>query len=312
MDKIYKKLVKYESKKQPDFIKNVFWFYSKSNKHRHYNILLKLFIPKVDLELKSAIFEGFGLGAGSLDSFRRIDVNSESYFEKIYFTGCEELNNILWLYDNFYAKLSTQITIPEIKAAFKSDILTVVYFEFLALEGLESDEVEKSLIEVSKLINRIESNRGESETDFTQHFEYARRLPGAVRRLVKNKIDLKELQTQVNSTKKVLTHADLQQTNAFKNKAVTDWDSAGLYPIGFEQAFIYYRLLHDRLRRANENPTDWLDKNFGKWVEENDYAEMKANFHFFLFVFCSRLFKKSRFKKLEQYLIRLLGASKEN
>jgi hypothetical protein len=120
-------------------------------------------------------------------------------------------------------------------------------------------------------------------------------------------IDINMLEKAVAASKRVLTHGDIQETNIYRNSILVDWDSFGIYPMGFEPAFTYFRLLVKNRDRAN--CILWLEKQYKQDILEEDWIIFKCNFIYFLFVFSQKFFLKNELIELKQELVSALETS---
>jgi hypothetical protein len=263
------------------------------------------------MEIQKASFIGKGIGVGSLDSFRRVSTRRKDYFEKIYFNSHEDLERIKWFQEHIYALIQYEIKVPRIQKMYSGDLLTIVYFEYFNLTDLKEGRKEKAIIEFSKGLYRIscvnEASLSKLEIptnlkDFRKHFEYQSNINLARYKLEEYGIRCSLFEQEAASSKHIITHADIQETNVFKDSVLIDWDTFGIYPIGLEPAFIYFRLLMKNSHRGAD-VMDWLEKHYSEVLSERDWKDFKRNFLFFLFVFSAKRIHRGIFEYIEQPLI---------
>jgi hypothetical protein len=266
------------------------------------------------MEIQKASFIGKGIGVGSLDSFRRVTTDQKDYFEKVYFNSHEDLERIKWFQEHIYALIQHEIKVPRIQKIYSGDLLTIVYFEYFNLNDLKEERKKKAIIEFSKDLYRISYtneatlSRLEIPTnlkDFRKHFEYQSNINLARRKLGEYGIVCHSFEQEAASSKHIITHADIQETNVFKDSVLIDWDTFGIYPIGLEPAFIYFRLLMKDSNRSTD-VIDWLNKYYSEVISERDWKDFKRNFVFFLFVFSAKRIYRGIFNHIEQPLIKKL------
>src|SRR5690554_4963035 len=285
----------YEIKKKTNYAAIV-------DNHKYYNDLLKEDIENWNIEVQKPIFIGKGIGASSLDTFRRVSIDGKLYFEKVYFNSFPELENVLWFQENYYEDVVKSIRTAKIEKVYKGKIMSVIYYEFLELNPLSSESVEDSIIQISKKLYKLSKNQLSVQNhiiDFKKHFEYKRNIDSLTEDYSKIGIFVKKFEVLAESSSQILTHGDFQKTNIFQDMTLVDWDSVGFYPIGLEQALIYYRFLFEDL--ACDLPLNWLLNSFKDVVADEDWLDFERNFVFFLSVFASNLFKEN--KKLNVHLI---------
>jgi len=277
--------------------------------HEYYNNLLKEDIPDWNLHIERAKFIGKGIGASSLDTFRKVYIDGKPFFEKVYFNSFPELENILWFQEHYYQELIKQIRTSKIEKVIKGNIMSVVYFEFLDLKPVTCEELEGSLIEISKVLYNLPLKENSEKfsilsIDFRKHFEYKRNIKTIKEDFIKLGISFEYFERRADSSSCVFTHGDIQKTNVFKEMTLIDWDSFGFFPVGFEQAFIYYRFLFEDIQCGL--PLDWILKNYKNKISDNNWQDFERNFIYFLTIFSFSLFKENKHKNILLILINYL------
>lgn len=280
--------------------------------HKRYNDLLKGFVPEwsQQIKIRESKFIGKGIGGSSLDVFRKVNtVEGRILFEKIYFNSLLELKKNIWFQDCIKEHFTEIINVPEIINIIPGDLISIVYFNYVELIPLSETKAEESLIDVSKSINKFDltvlsqhrQHLPESAINFKLHFQYQRGLPIATAILDKEGLDLNVFEDLAEQSEKVLCHGDLQATNIFQNNYVIDWDAFGFFPVGFEQAFLYFRLLIEH--KKNHHPVPWFERYFKDFAIGETYKNMIRNFIYFLFVFMAISFDEKRFTEVEAQLL---------
>lgn len=280
-----------------------------SRNHRFYSALLKRFVPLWNIEIKEAWFLlGGGGGQASLNCFRRVIINNTIHFEKVYFREHEGLERIKWFNQHVAQLLNNKVGVPQLHFMYEGKAFVIVYFEYLNLKKIENSELELNFISLAK---RLYQASLEFEipktgipayiTNFKTHFEYRNKIEQAELSLSNHGFLIHKIEKEIFSSKLILTHGDIQEKNAFKNHILIDWDTFGLYPIGFEVAFSIFRLLETA--KIKTIPSDWLDKNFKKNVEPKHWRDFVRNFNYFLYIFLAIHFKNEQYLDLEKRLI---------
>lgn len=296
-------------------LKRVFDTIGVANNHKFYNSLLREFTSNWQLKINKASFIGFGAGASSLSTFRKVQISERILHEKIYFTTHKDLKRILWFYKNCsHIVNNAGIALPNVYKVYSGEVITAFYTEFVALKKLNLMSKEKSLVQFStklyklSLTNKFElllKEISEDVKDFQSHFEYKKNRPKAKKILKEHHINIEFFEAKVNQSRYVLTHGDIQDTNAFENDVLIDWDSVGVYPIGLDAAFLLFYLI----MKDEKESTDifvWLESNYKSEIEEKDWKSFKLNVLFFLFVFIQLRLKESKYNNLNKALIKLL------
>ena len=286
-----------------------------SKNHAFYNSLLKRFVPLWSAKINEASFVlGGGGGESSLNCFRKVKIENIDYFEKIYFSPHDDLKRINWFDQNAYQIICKYgIVAPKLYQKYEGEAFVIVYSKFLDLNKLDDSEMEENFISLAKKLYhasldegfiKLDSNIPHCITDFRNHFEYKNKIVEADHRLSSYGISAQRVEKEVISSKLVLTHGDIQEKNAFKGFVLIDWDTFGLYPIGFDLAFLCSRLLASE--KMKDVSSDWLVKNFRNDITSENWEDFERNFNYFLYIFLSRHFKQDYYKQLEIRLIEKL------
>ena len=252
-NRVYDSLCKLPTIIQEFELKQIFDNVGIIKNHKFYNDLLANFTTNWNLEIQQAKFIGFGAGDSSLSTFRKVKVGDKNLHEKIYFSSHQDLKRISWFYQNVtHLVKSSGIVLPNIYEINSGDAITALYSEYVELKKLDNISKEKSLLQFSKqlyqlslteefeIINRKSSN---VIKDFKGHFEYKRNRPVAIDVLRDNGISLETIEQNIMQSRYVLTHGDIQDTNAFENNVLIDWDSVGIFPAGLDPAFLLFYLM---------------------------------------------------------------------
>jgi hypothetical protein len=297
----------YELKRMANYAGN-------AGNHKFYERLLKAFVPNWEVNIANAAFIGKGIGESSLDTYRKVKIKDEHYFEKIYFNNHLSVKHVQLFQTHLFRLVKDKIKVPRIKKTYSGELLTIVYYDYFILNELAELKKENRLIQFSKDLYRI-SCRNESYLkklelpdsikDFRQRTRFEENTLAVKARLLKQNIDANYFEDLLDRSKYIVTHGDLHGGNIYKNGILIDWDFFGIYPIGLDPAYIYFRLIikHNK----NYNASDWLKKHYSAVVTEADWNDLERNFMYILFMFSIRYFEKGQFKPFEQQLIKNLN-----
>lgn len=316
IEKIYNVLEQKSVSVQEFELKRIFDAVAIANNHKYYSNLLKRFINEWNLEILSAEFVGVGAGSCSLSSYRKVKIKQEMLHEKVYFSSHHEMAKIFWFQKNLAELVADSgIVLPPVYKIFNGEILTVVYSEYLNLKKLTFKKKQERLIEFSNQLYQLSStenymlicqNAPKSIKDFTQHFEYKRNRLIVKNLLSEHNISLENLELSVGNSRHVLAHGDIQDTNAFQNNILIDWDSVGIFPLGLDPAFILFYLMLNNEWENNSNVLNWIEINYGKIINPKEWRQFQFNITYFLFVFIQGRIPKERREHLENGLILFL------
>lgn len=297
-------------------LRKITYAVSLSNDRNYYTDLLKLYVPNwEEKNITSAKFIGEGYGESSLDAYRKVNISERLFFEKVYFTTHPDLKKLRWMEEEgVFSMLNEKIRVPEIRKIYKGELLSIVYFDFLELN--EKDTIqEEELVEITKILYRLSLDnvkkidywKGISEPvdiSFFSHHQYHKYRKAARSLLSKEDVNLVDFEKKAQASQSVLTHGDLQKTNVYDSHTVLDWDSFGIYPVGLEAAFLFFRLVFKESKK--EDPFRWLTKNYQTVFDDQVENDFSRNFAYFLFVFSCELFADHREIWLKEKLIRKL------
>jgi hypothetical protein len=283
--------------------------------HDLYEAILKVFVPAWQADIKEAEFTGSGISGSSLDTYRKVTIKSKHYFEKVYFNSRQDLQTVQWFEEHVFDLIKNKIKAPAIQKKYSGELLTIVYYDFFDLHKLEKEAEENRLIQFSKDLCHIsynyegyltKLNPPDSIENFRNNNTYQKYIHLAGPKLLKHGIDMKSLEKEIDHSKCVLTHSDINEGNGFKNAVLIDWDHFGIYPMGLDPAYIYYRNLLRDQKDENFGHWHWLKKHYTAIIREEDWQSFERNFTYFLFVFSAKLFAAGRFLPVEQQLIKKL------
>lgn len=284
----------------------------------YYNDLLKCLVPDWNIVLQKSCFlskPGNGIGESSLVTFRKVTVSGRLLFEKVYLKSYPDYSNTVFFQSHIYRIISEEIEVPLIVMEYSSELIDIVYFEYKHLSDFPSKQISIfNLIAISKILYRKSCENSNILNyfpksldlyNYTRHFEYNKYYEKAHLRLSANGCDVKRIHQSVNSSMRVITHGDLNITNIYSPNIVIDWDTFGIFPMGFDVAFLYCRLLWDR-----DFKTDflfWLHNNYFDEVRADHWKQFEINSCYFVYVFCTLYFDEEYYTALETNLLSQLS-----
>lgn len=281
-----------------------------TNDHKFYEFLISSFVPSWDKNIHGKKIFGGGGGSGSLNSFRKVEIEGKYYFEKIYFTNQKEFKTIQW-YQEYVQNELIEIVIPKVCKIFEGRVISAVYFEFLELKPLKPREMESKVVEMASLLYHS-STRDVFQfsdiepfiKDFRESNSYQSRFRNTVKRVPLDTIEWTKLEKAAADSRIILAHGDLQEYNVFNDEKLIDWDFSSLRPIGFDASFAYFSLIiRNRVKKFSFS---WIETSFKSMVDKKEWFEFERNFYFFLYLFFIWRFNEGRHLEIEKLLIEKL------
>lgn len=275
--------------------------------HDYYDLILKTYIPDIDLSYREAKFVGYGEGKENTNCYRQLisKAGHSILFEKAYFTDSEKLHNLLWFEENILEKKIGKLVTPRIINVFKSSFLTIINFEYLTLEVIDEKKLSEKLNLTALALYDSSIDLAvimpDFLKDFTKHNYYKRNIDKAANKLID--IDVCAFIDDIKKGLYVLSHGDLSESNVYQDGVVIDWDSCGFFPFGLDVAKIYYRMIVNHAYKVDFEA--WLIENYKKHIKSEHWLALYKNFIFFLFVFIqdSSLKPSSKLQELELHLL---------
>lgn len=317
VEKLYNRISHKPAQKQVAELEKICSAVSAAKDHYYYNQLLKKFIPNWNLSIKKAEFLGTGQWSG-FNSFRLVKIDERSEFEKLFDTSTGTLSKLIWLEENLFPLLTDSIKTPKILRYYPGEVLSLAYFEFVDAPQLPEKQGTDLAITLSKKLYRFSLQSDFSKLsppsalkDFTRYSRYKMWIPQAEKELAANQISRQAIEERIDTARKILTHGDLKDLNLFEDGSLIDWDEAGFYPAGLEQAFIYSRnILHYDL--VDKSATDWLQQHFKSTVPPDEWAVFKLSFVYFLFIFSFEKLQEERYAEMKKSLLDFLKNPQTN
>lgn len=253
-----------------------------------YQKILTRFLPECESKPETASF----IGKGFEVSFkRRVEVDGNSFLEKIYLNNEPSLEVVTWFDKNLKEIIGESFKIPVIKKTCIGEQLTLLHYDFLELISIKKEDVEQTSVSYSlDLYSLSDKKRNilsnlewpEIMLDYEKLF-YPENIKKAVEKLSKEQINFQSLKSKVNRSKKILTHGDLHESNIYADSTLIDMDNFGWYPMGLDAAFIYTWFFDPR--KTEEDVYEWLQHHYLSNIPEKDQIDFKQNFFYFLFLY---------------------------
>lgn len=311
VDKVYHRNAHLHPQKQIGELEKICSAVSAGNDHAYYQQLLQKFIPNWDLEIESPMFLGDGMWTG-FNSFRKVQIDGNQEFEKLFDSQDTSLKKFLWLEENLFPLVSSKIKTPKTLRLYEGEILSLVYFEFINAPAIAEKQGEQRAIEIAKTLYQF-SLQNESSTlplpdylqDFKNHSRYKWWHEQAISVLNEQGIPADLIEEKIAKGRRIFTHGDLKDLNLFEDGNVIDWDEFGFYPAGLEQAFIYSRnILH--YDQVEEFPVEWLVTHFKKLVPAEEWELLKISFAYFMWIFSFKQLQKDKYSAVRKTLLQTL------
>ena len=220
--------------------------------HALYTRLLAAYDPTLPLQPVSGIeFVGSGGGNGTLSAYRRVSINGQIFFEKVYQTGSQAHRRCLWFYEDVAPRLEGKLRFPRLVNVHTGCRISVLNFEYCPGAQIQHENFFTVSMAALRVLLALDIHKDErlmrksfaadprltdfrSELNYTNEREAA--LCAAQTSTIAGKIlDLERLATDSGQ---VFGHGDLAPNNIFPSGEVADWDTAGFFPIGYDAAIL--------------------------------------------------------------------------
>lgn len=292
--------------------------YEKTDNHKKYDELLRVFVPNWNVSADKSRFIGRGVGRDGFNTYRKVEIEGEPWFEKILISFKTHIvDKAIWLQNNLYGRLDKKIIrVPELKRQFKGNVIAVIYYDYLDLPKIPVRGSEKQAVEMAKYLYELSLNISNSDFesipdylfDKNNIWRYQNRIAQVRGNLISYTVDVAEIEGRLRKSRLVYTHLDIKGLNMLENNTLIDWDEFGLFPAGMEQANIFVRnILWYNLNESD--PLTWLSGYFQGLVPEREWKLFQLSFLYFLYLFGFKLLQKPEHADLREDLIQHL---KEN
>lgn len=296
-ESFYNKLKSYPVAIKEDELRRFTFFLRRANHHNLYNQVLHKFVSQVDFDFDYTEFTGAGNGATTLQVYRKMVVDNDALFEKVYFNSSLDIYRVKWFYGNIYSLMGaiSNLRAPNLFKCIEGELITVVYFQFVDLVVLNQKEHDTTIFNLSRQLYELSQTSDVKSKieqapsfmkDYTAHFEYIRKIDKAREKVVEllgEHYPLKNIERRINNSPIVLTHGDIHKGNVFKNNYLIDWDSFAIYPIGLEVAYIL--LFLKRCKLSYKELNNILETEYRATILEEEWDDFELNCLYFYFVF---------------------------
>lgn len=190
-------------------------------------------------------FAGAGIGAGSLNVFRTLTRDGESLFEKTYQREDACFRHMSFFHENVLPRLEG-VKFPALREIAAGDRLAVTYFEQVPYKRPAQYDIEAA----ARLVHTLAAHDFSDLAVPDLALDFRRRGVNHGRHLISRKLnrndparaarilaDLEHWDAIIAEYPRVLTHADLNQSNISTDGHVIDWDTAGFFPYGYDAAY---------------------------------------------------------------------------
>lgn len=311
LEKFYKQLSAKPREVQIHELKKICSTLRTAGDQKYYNALLEMYIPEWDKPIKRSRFVGQNLWSG-FNSYRRVRIDKQRLFEKLYVTHCLSLEKSLWFQDHIHPLIGDSIKAPEIHRIYRGELLSLVYSDFIKGKPTSEKEAETLAIAFGRYLYEVSLKPGFYKVfneapdylyDFKRHHRYRMFFKDALPYFQEMEIPYGKIENRLENGRIIFTHGDIKGLNMFPNDYLIDWDEWGFYPAGMEQAFIYYRnlLFFDK---ADTEPLDWLKTNFKDLPSANEWELFELSFCYFLFIFSIEKIEKDELNELKNNLLK--------
>lgn len=251
--------------------------------HRLYERVLQIYDQELqfpeNLWSSGKSFIGRGYGANTLNTYRRVLLDGEPAFEKVYFKKYPDYKKCKFFYDHVRDQLKEKgFEAPELLSVREGKKLALMYFQYIDLVK-EQDDMQDGLeraLAISRALSEINVRDLVVKEAFLLDFESDPMVKRRLRLLNKKlkaefreagmedsgqRKKLKKLISEVlqklKKGERVLQHGDLFQDN-FSRSYVIDWDRMGMYPFGYDLGLIlaFYKLQE----RVRVTPLDIMEE----------------------------------------------------
>lgn len=224
--------------------------------HALYEAMVAGFDPRLSLVSAGggvdAAFVGRGIGAGSLNAYRRMRSAGVLLFEKIYLQRSGEYLRSNWFYSDVFPCLDgLPFVVPVVAFQRDGDALSARYFHFVDLRPVAPEQFLERALQVDRLLYELPDSlleRAPAELfAFQQRGKYKAGFKAAVWFLETHGIgkaaDLEKLETCVAGLARKFSHGDLSPFNVCQGGEVVDWDSCGVDPLGHDLGYAVTRCM---------------------------------------------------------------------
>ena len=258
-------------------------------------------------------FAGQGQGAGSLDVYRILRAGDAACFEKIYARRSDCFRSMAFVHEHITPRLQG-LRVPELREIVRGRRLAVARFELVEITETHQLDIDLAAETIVRLVatdlsglDIPERLREFRRRDFRRcearlHAHIARTWPEHAQTLREG---LKTLEAEIRARPGVLCHGDLNRNNFSGHGHVLDWDAAGIFPRGYEAAYVAAIV-------TRKDGFDRLQRLYAEKFEPPDAtAEDFRSFLFFVLHFLQKYAWREKTRRLQKRILQELGLLEE-
>lgn len=263
--------------------------------HNLYNSLLKKYIANWDERFVSSEFIGDGSGEYNLGVYRKVRIQNNYYFEKVYFNDSPDLLKVEWFYEHIYPISKDLLKTVKLYKIIKGDLISLVYFEYIELAPLSEGAFHPDFLDISKNMIKISTRNVELINNAPDFFKQYRLFyhyvnksiiaEEAIKKLSNNRLTMKKIEQFIDLQPLVITHGDIYYTNVLVDNYIIDWDSFGLFPHGLEVAFIFATNIEHLTFKKLQT---LLNEKYKDIISEDQWDGFELSCWYFYLIFTAR------------------------
>lgn len=294
-----------------------------TDSHQVFEDICRKYDSRIEFrDYSHARFHGSGWGEGCLNVYREVVDQKGMLFEKVFFKASEDFLKLQQFYGEFESQLEGGcIKAPRIIEEKSGKYLSVVYFEFIDIDGSADDDMSEheNIVLIGKILRalsevdvggNLECKEKTRISDYlnVQHYREGVRFIDRMADEASGSelADIKDIRKKLDNIyeKLVFSHGDLVAANYSIDGWLWDWDRCGFYPVCFDMSWAVLNVVKfssfEELISVNEDLISRCYHDFGS------ESELLNNAAIFSFVFYCRKFKPSREDKIFKEMCRYL------
>lgn len=236
-------------------------------------------------KISNKCFIGKGHGAGSFDLYRKIKLkNGPILFEKIYFSSSVDFKKIL-IYKALHRIILERylsVKIPIVYKIIESNKLSIVYFYFMYLEKLSSND-DEYMKKGSLIIYNLRSIKSINYSEIIIIDNKDKELLLYLNRfnLYTKYNSLDDIEKYFKSLPKQICHGDLNDRNLYHN-ALIDWDMMTIGHIGIDAGVLIAYHSYNKKRKDLFDFDLIFDKYFPFIKDSEKFAVVLYTYYYLI------------------------------
>lgn len=261
--------------------------------HAAYEKALRAFDEQVDFLVDSARckFVGSGKGRFTLNAYRKLGLEGESLFEKVYAADSLDWKKCSFFYQHLAPELkASQIRVPALREASCGKRLAIARFEFLQHAPLLREHYLARAMSIVQALSTLEVVGTIDQPDFVNldlHFGFERcyrKTDEFLRKADEPAELLRRMRMRCEAMPRFVGHGDLSLPNLGQAGLVLDWDNFGFYPPGFDLALV---LVLEGREWPQDALEDLIEEAYTPVADRCDRAAFGCSILYFYCVFLS-------------------------